>query len=86
MLAVAGIDPLGAVAEAEVAAALELADPLDLRPANLLGHSGIDRAFIDDRRAPLGSISPAIMRVAASDGADRSGRLLESTGVGTVTM
>jgi hypothetical protein len=72
VLLVTRIDPLGAVAEPEVAAALEARGPLDFGPAQLLGDAGIDSAFVDDRRPALGI--------------DPSGRLAWSTGVGTVTM
>ena len=50
MLAVARIDPLGRVAEEEVAAALQARNLLDQRPANLLGDARIDGAFVDDDR------------------------------------
>ena len=52
MLAVARIDPLGRVAEEEVAAPDQARNLLDQRPANLLGDAGIDGAFIDDDRLP----------------------------------
>ena len=84
MFAVAGIDPLGAVAEPEVAATDEPVC-LELRSADIFGHPGIYGALVDDRRAPGWVDRPAIIRVAEIT-ADRSGRLSLSTGVGTVTM
>src|SRR5439155_8903585 len=53
VLAIAGIDPLGAVSKPEVAAALQPRRPLDLRTAQILGDARIDGAFISDRRTPL---------------------------------
>jgi len=54
MVAVAGVNPLGAVSEPEIAAPLKPGRALDLRRANLLGHAGIDGALVDDGRSPLG--------------------------------
>ena len=53
MLAIAGIDALRAVAQAEVAAALEGGQTLDLRPAHIFGHARVDGALVDDRWAAL---------------------------------
>ena len=54
VLAVARVDPLGTVAEPEVAAPLEAADLLDPRAAQILGHARVDRALVNDRRPPAG--------------------------------
>jgi len=48
MLLVTGVDPLGAVANAEVAAEGEAGNPLQNRDAILFGGTGIDRGLIDD--------------------------------------
>src|SRR5262249_41439490 len=53
MLPVARIDPLRAVAEPEVGAALEPSKPLNLGPTDLFGHPRINGAFVDDCRAEL---------------------------------
>jgi len=47
---VARVDPLMAIAEADVIAALEAAEALDFGPPHLLGDPRIDGAFIDNRR------------------------------------
>ena len=53
MRAVTGIDPLGRVAEREVAAGRQARCRLEHRRAILLGGPGIDRRFIDDDVAHL---------------------------------
>ena len=76
MLAVAGIDSLGAIAKAEVAPAHQASGALDFAAA-VLSNTTVGRL--------AGSISPATVRDAAIT-APRSGRFDGSTGVGTVTI
>src|SRR5205085_2038169 len=54
VLAVARVDALGAIAEAEVASALEARNSLDLGAANVFRYAGIDGAFVDDGRTQIG--------------------------------
>ena len=53
MLAVAGVDALGRVADEEVLLPLHARVPLDHRDADLLGRAGIDGRLEDDDRAAL---------------------------------
>ena len=54
MLAVAGIDALGAVAEEEIPPADEARGLLEDGGADLLGHAGIDSAFVNHDRLDAG--------------------------------
>ena len=85
MVAVARVDPLGRIAEPEVAAALQARARSSSAPHIVLGHARIDRAFIDDRRAARRVDQPGD-RPRRGQQCDRSGRLSASTGVGTVTI
>ena len=54
MLAIAWIDALGRIAKPEVTAARQPRSALQLGAAFVLGHAGIDRAFINHRRTARG--------------------------------
>ena len=59
---VAGIDPLGRIADGEIAAAGEPGFPFQYRQADLLDSTRIDRQFIDDDIAALQHAADSLRR------------------------
>ena len=83
VLLVAGVDALGRVAELEVDALLQARDPLEDRAADVLGDARVDGGLVDHHVALLER--PAHRLATPCTTGVRSGRLFESTGVGTAT-